>query len=399
MLGSCAPETDLENAKPAGAASSESSGQLSGPADQPAAGQIIEPAAGVAGVPTNLARLVVQFAEPVAVAVRAETVGADAPFVLQGGGDARPLALGPAVPCDTACYEITIPGALAPSTAYSVLLASAALSFLDGKPVPAANLGNFTTTDEPDTFAPRIVAFSAQIAEGCVAAHLVADEPVRVVLTAGAADRQLVLPRLGFARTLDHSARLDGLVGPGQASVVATAYDLAGNTALSAPVALDMPPALPPLVVTELMPNPAGSENTQEWVEIYNAGSQPVELGGLTLADKTGRDALPPATLAAGGFALVVPEKYDPAAVADVPPKDSAVLVRVSGRLGSDGLSNAGEPVRLLDAGGHVISQYGGWVDTSASAWSGKSVKRASYDACDSPDAWGKEPSLPTPGW
>ena len=62
-------------------------------------------------------------------------------------------------------------------------------------------------------------------------------------------------------------------------------------------------------------------------------------------------------------------------------------------------LTGAGEPVRLLNSGGFIISQYGGWVDVSATAWSGKSVKRASPQSCDGPDVWNKTPSMPTPGW
>jgi hypothetical protein len=71
----------------------------------------------------------------------------------------------------------------------------------------------------------------------------------------------------------------------------------------------------------------------------------------------------------------------------------------VSGRIGSDGLSNAGEPVRLLTAAGDVISQYGGFIDVSAAAWSGKSVKRSSPEACDAAGTWSATPSPATPGW
>jgi hypothetical protein len=103
--------------------------------------------------------------------------------------------------------------------------------------------------------------------------------------------------------------------------------------------------------------------------------------------------------LTPGAFALIVAEKYDPAEGSDIAPRETAVLVRVSGRIGADGLSNTGEPVRLLTGAGAVVSQYGGFVDVSATAWSGKSVKRASLDACDGPSAWTSSPSLPTPGW
>jgi hypothetical protein len=104
---------------------------------------------------------------------------------------------------------------------------------------------------------------------------------------------------------------------------------------------------------------------------------------------------LPEAFLPAGAYAVVVPEAYNAADGKDPAPRDGTLIVRVPGRLAGDGLANTGEPVRLLTAGGDVISQYGGWVDVSATAWSGKSVKRASPEACDSPDAWSKSPSAP----
>ena len=78
---------------------------------------------------------------------------------------------------------------------------------------------------------------------------------------------------------------------------------------------------------------------------------------------------------------------------------EGTILVHVAGRIGSDGLSNSGEVVRLVSAEGQIVSQYGGWVDVSATAWSGKSTKRASADACDALDAWSKIPTAPTPGW
>jgi hypothetical protein len=184
-----------------------------------------------------------------------------------------------------------------------------------------------------------------------------------------------------------------------RAEAVLRVVDRAGNSTLSAPVALDLPPQLPRLAITEILANPAGSENTQEFVEIYNAGSDAVALGGLLLADKSGSDALPEVLLPAGAYAIVVPDAYNAADGKDPAPREGTVIVRVPGRLASDGLANTGEPVRLLTAGGFVISQYGGWVDVSATAWSGKSVKRSGSDACDGPDAWSKTPSSPTPGW
>ncbi|MBV7329304.1 lamin tail domain-containing protein [Chloroflexi bacterium TSY] len=44
-------------------------------------------------------------------------------------------------------------------------------------------------------------------------------------------------------------------------------------------------PTTPQILITEIMYNPASAENDWEWVEIYNAGSQTVDLAGYVLDD------------------------------------------------------------------------------------------------------------------
>jgi hypothetical protein len=212
-------------------------------------------------------------------------------------------------------------------------------------------------------------------------------------------DQTVTLPVVDFASTLDFSARLPAELGGTSAQVVARISDRGGNKTESTAISISLPQTLPRVFITEVLANSAGSETTQEFVELYNAGSEAAALGGLVIEDKAGSDTLAEATLAPGVFALIVAEKYDPAEGSDVAPREGTLLVRVSGRIGSDGLSNAGEVVRLLTAGGDVISQYGGFVDVSASAWSGKSVKRSSLEACDTATAWTTAPTSPTPGW
>jgi hypothetical protein len=69
----------------------------------------------------------------------------------------------------------------------------------------------------------------------------------------------------------------------------------------------------------------------------------------------------------------------------------------VDSRLGSDGLSNGGEVVKLVQ-GDSVVSSYGGWVDVSSSVWAGRAVHRLVQSACDRPGAWNATPLPPTPG-
>jgi hypothetical protein len=390
---SCTPATDLQKEQTAAPTPEATSGSLSSPEPDPLAPVLVEPPPGSVNLPTNLAAIVVRFTEEV------QAAGADLPFTLRPtAGDGLSLPLGQAVPCAGSCYQILSGSALVPSTLYTLEVRPSALQFLDGKPTPGGSAGSFTTGSAADPFAPRIEAFTVGVAEGCMSAHVAADESVRAEITVTAGDGQALISAGDFATTLDPAERLPDLPA-GHAEAVLRIVDRAGNSAVSSSVAVDLPPRLPRLAITEVLANPAGSENTQEFVEIYNAGSEAVALGGLRVADKAGSDALPEVLLPAYAYAIVVPEAYNVADGNDPAPRDGTVIVRVPGRLAGDGLANAGEPVRLLTADGFVISQYGGWVDVSATAWSGKSVKRTEPDACDGPDAWSKTPSPPTPGW
>ncbi|MBN2573185.1 MAG: lamin tail domain-containing protein [Deltaproteobacteria bacterium] len=398
FLLACTPETDLRQVQTAlPTAETTSDGPASPPSEaapDPLAGQLVEPPNGATGIPTNLALLVVRFSEPV------QPVGAQVPFVLRpASGGELPLALGAAVPCAQSCYALVPEAELAPTSLHTLESVAGALQFLDGKPVPSGAAGTFATAAAADGFAPRISAFSAEITAGCLAVHLAADEPVRVEVTVSAGDQTVALPTLDLSSTLDFAQPLRELAPGAIAQAVARVVDRGGNAAESPPVSLLLPPAVPQVVITEVLANPAGSETTQEFVEIHNAGNEAVGLGGLVIADKSGSDVLPEAILVPGAFALVVAENYDPADGNDVAPREGTLLLPVPGRIGSDGLSNSGEAVRLLTSAGGVISQYGGFIDVGASAWSGKSVKRSDAQACDAASAWSASPSAATPGW
>ena len=390
----CTPATDLQQEQAAVPSTESTSGPLTSPTLDPLAGVLVEPPPGSVDLPTNLAAVVVRFSEEV------QTVGENLPFVLRSAsGNTMAMALGTAVPCAGRCYQLVPAGSLDPSSLYTLEALPNALEFLDGKPAPGGSAGTFTTGAQSDPFAPRIEAFTVEVNAGCLSMHAASDEPVRAefILTAG--DGRASFSTDTFASTLDSSERLPDLPSGTRGLAVVHVSDRAGNSAESNPVAIDLPPRLPRLVITEVLANPAGSENTQEFVEIYNAGSDSESLGGLVLADKAGSDALPEGTLPPGAFAVIVAETYDPADGKDPAPRNGTLILRVPGRLAGDGLSNAGEAVRLLSGDGYVVSQYGGWIDTSATAWSGKSVKRTTPQSCDAHDAWGSSPTSPTPGW
>jgi hypothetical protein len=338
---------------------------------------------------------VLRFSEAVMLA------GAGPGALLQPAGSATPVALqwGAEIPCSSKCYDLSPAAELLATTAYTVKVPANALQFLDGKPVPSGDVGAFTTGAAPDLFAPRVQAFTVQVAEGCVTVHVAADEQVRAEVVFDANGAQTAIASAGFGLALDFAQRLPDLGADPHAQAVARISDRSGNQGLSGPLPVALPPAVPRIVMTEVLANPAGSETTQEFVEIFNAGPSAVSLGGWSIEDKTGKDVLPEVTLLPSAYALIVSDTYNPADGKDPAPADGTLLIHVIGRIGADGLSNSGEPVRLVNTEGQVVSQYGGWVDVSATAWSGKSTQRVSVDACDAADAWSKSPSSPTPGW
>jgi hypothetical protein len=199
---------------------------------------------------------------------------------------------------------------------------------------------------------------------------------------------------------VDALSALPTLAPQSQGELLATALDAQGRAFASEPVPFTTPRARPSLVISEILANPAGSEYTQEYVELYNFGQAPQSLAGFTLEDSAAGDTLPEVVVPPKSYVLVVAAAFDTGVGPDPQPAASAVLVRVEGRLGRDGLSNSGETVTLRDAQGAIVSQYGGFVDTSATAWNGRSVHRVPpNDPCDQRGLWTDRPQPPSPGW
>ena len=391
----CSPSIDLAaergaSSAPTGAKMASDAGAVVGLPD------LVDPPPGATQVPPNLAKVVLRFSEPV------QLPDAGVSFNLRANdGTEVALALGDGDtgPCSGSCYAVLPAGALEPTTSYVVEIGADALHFAGGKPVPAGQVGSFTTADAPDEYAPLIVGFAMTLVEECAQAQFETDEPAWGQIIIAAGDQVVSLDLGAMGTKFDLLTHLPELPADVDAQAVARATDRAGNSADSPPVALHLPPKLPRLVITEVLANPAGSEYTQEFVELENLEADPVSLAGMLIEDKTGSDVLPDMAVPAGGFALIVAANFVADDGKDPVPRDGAVIVPVSGRIGADGLSNSGEPVRLVSSSGVVVSQYGGWVDVSASAWNGMSVNRVSVDACDQPNAWSSTPEMPTPGW
>jgi hypothetical protein len=257
-------------------------------------------------------------------------------------------------------------------------------------------VGVFETAAEVDDHPPAITGEAIAADGPCVAVSFTTDEAVTGTIVLRAGETEIVMPAGAGQTSFDVAVPVAQLPPEADATATVRAVDRAGNLAESPPIAWRTPPALPPIVITEVLANPAGPEPAQELVELRNVGDQEVSLEGLSLADARGSDALPAATLAPGAYAVVATSAFMPGG-ADVAPRAGTQVLRVDARLGADGLSNGGEVTRLL-RGDQVVSSYGGWVDVSSTAWAGKAVHRLVQSACDRPSAWNRSPLDATPG-
>ena len=148
----------------------------------------------------------------------------------------------------------------------------------------------------------------------------------------------------------------------------------------------------PQIILTEIMFDPAGSEHTDEFVEIYNLSkTEAVDLTGWRLADGSDDDGI----VDAGNGLMLQPGQYGVILDADyfgrsttydqrIP--EEALLLTVDGStLGSGGLSNSqAETMTLLDAGGRNSAQY----TYSIGNPSGHSDEKVDYNGPDVPDNW-----------
>lgn len=105
-------------------------------------------------------------------------------------------------------------------------------------------------------------------------------------------------------------------------------------------------PLSPRIVINEVLANPHGPEPAQEWIELYNDGGVPADLGAYVLADSGGEVGLPSHLVAPGGFVLLVREDFVVGGGGDVAPAPGTPALSLPS-LGKSGLSNAGEALVL----------------------------------------------------
>jgi hypothetical protein len=175
--------------------------------------------------------------------------------------------------------------------------------------------------------------------------------------------------------------------------------DSSGNRLENA-MSLRTSPPLAALSITEVRADPRGPEPTQEYVELWNYGSQVVDLQGYTLDDRTDKLGEPFARslrVEPQTRVLLVAEAFNADDPRDQSPPPGVNLLRLGRSLASSGLSNTGERIYLRDAEGRRVSA----APATPKPRAGVCVVRVSSDARDGASAaFDYDPeSTCTPGW
>lgn len=120
------------------------------------------------------------------------------------------------------------------------------------------------------------------------------------------------------------------------------------------------------MTLSEIMFNPAGDENADEFIELYNDGSTSVDLYGWRVSDGTGTDtiiALEQGLLVhPGQYVLILdPDYFENGSTAydgRIPPEALVVTIN-NATFGDRGLNNTtGETVSLISRQGVTVSSY-----------------------------------------
>jgi hypothetical protein len=158
------------------------------------------------------------------------------------------------------------------------------------------------------------------------------------------------------------------------------------------------------IVISEVMFDPSGPENTDEFVEICNLSlDETVDLQGWRLGDGTGDDPVKDAGkglfLGPGRYAVILDGDYfgQSTSYDSLIPSDALVLTVEGSTLGSAGLSNSkSENITIYDAEGLVVDEYSYHIGNK----SGYSDERIDLTLPNTPDNWAdSRVPLGTPGF
>lgn len=117
------------------------------------------------------------------------------------------------------------------------------------------------------------------------------------------------------------------------------------------------------VVINEVLYDPAqpGEDADNEWIELYNAGGDPVDLAGWSIADNRSVDKLPPFTLEPAAFVVIAARE---AFLTNYPQFEADVII-LDSRIGNQ-LGNNGDLVALIDPAGQIVDALSWGSDAAA---------------------------------
>jgi hypothetical protein len=147
------------------------------------------------------------------------------------------------------------------------------------------------------------------------------------------------------------------------------------NTDTPSPTGTAVPPLT--LLINEVAWAGTAASTSDEWIELYNPGSNPVNLAGWILkADDNSPNIALSGTISAGGYFLL--ERTDDTTVSDI----------TADFIFTGELNNSNEILRLLDPGGNVVDT----ANSDGGTWPGNSTTLGSLERrgviADSETAW-----------
>lgn len=360
------------------------------------------PANGASGVPVNLQYAAIGFdgdvvAIPQTVTLRAldqdDEIAATAGFVECVSVGLRAHA----------CVRLSPARTLLPVTTYSLATDD---QWIDGAgstvdPWLATFVSSATVDVAPPTPIPVACALDeTQLPGGCA---LVTDTEINLrVATDEAALITLTTPDLDPIAVAafggEGSVRLNDLKSDVNYALRLELTDAAGNRTSIENVITTLT-LLPTISISEVNADPVGPEPQQEYVELFNAGRESIDLAGYSITDDPfddgdviGRSVM----LHPGGRLLLVADDFDATSTRDIAPAPGSMLVRLGTSIANGGLSNSGEPLFLRDENGARLSA----TPSRPSAGAGVCLQRRDPRSRDgSPDAFVHDANHPcTPG-
>lgn len=158
------------------------------------------------------------------------------------------------------------------------------------------------------------------------------------------------------------------------------------------------------VILTEVMFDPAGNENYDEFLEIYNASAtDTIDLRGWRIGDQNETDVLNsttiPLSLGPRQYAIILDSGYftNSGLYDDLIPPEALVLTIDDAAFGSGGLSNStAETILLISSAGDTVSRY----RYSLGNAPGHSDEKIILNSDDSADNWDNSVGLNgTPGF